>query len=36
MAMNELRKEIEAAAQTELNRANAIFPLFSSNMRGTP
>lgn len=28
MAMNELRKEIEAAAQAELNRANAIFPLF--------
>ena len=24
MAMNELRKEIEAAAQAELNRANAI------------
>ena len=34
MAMNELRKEIEAAAQTELNRANAIFPLFSSPHEG--
>lgn len=28
MAMNELRKEIEAAAQAELNRANAIFSAF--------
>ena len=34
MAMNELRKEIEAAAQAELNRANAIFPLFSSPHEG--
>lgn len=33
-AMNELRKEIEAAAQAELNRANAIFPLFSSPHEG--
>ena len=36
MAMNELRKEIEAAAQAELNRANAIFRFFLPRMRGTP
>lgn len=34
MAMIELRKEIEAAAQAELNRANAKFPLFSSPHEG--
>lgn len=34
MAMNELRKEIEAAAQAELNRANTIFPIFSSAHEG--
>lgn len=35
MAMIELRKEIEAAAQAELNRANAKFPLFSSPHEGS-
>ena len=34
MAMIELRKEIEAAAMAELNRANAKFPLFSSPHEG--
>ena len=34
MAMIELRKEIEAAAQAELNRANAKFPLFSGPHEG--
>lgn len=34
MAMNELRKEVEAAAMAELNRANAKFPLFNSTHEG--
>lgn len=34
MAMIELRKEIEAAAQAELSRANAKFPLFNSSHEG--
>lgn len=34
MAMIELRKEIETAAQAELNRANAKFPLFASAHEG--
>lgn len=34
MAMNELRKEIEAAAMAELNRANEKFPLFHSQHEG--
>ena len=34
MAMNELRAEVEAAAQAELNRANERFPLFNSRHEG--
>lgn len=34
MAMIELRKEVEAAAQAELNRANAKFPLFNGPHEG--
>ena len=34
MAMNELRKEVEAAAMAELNRENAKFPLFNSTHEG--
>lgn len=34
MAMIELRKEVEAAAQAELNRANTKFPLFNSPHEG--
>lgn len=34
MAMNELRKEVEAAAMAELNRANAKFHLFNSKHEG--
>ncbi len=34
MAMIELRKEVEAAALAELNRANAKFPLFNSAHEG--
>ena len=34
MAMNELRAEVEAAAQAELNRANEKFPLFNSRHEG--
>lgn len=34
MAMIELRKEVEAAALAELNRANAKFPLFNSTHEG--
>ena len=34
MAMNELSKEVEAAAMAELNRANAKFPLFNSTHEG--
>lgn len=33
-AMNELRTEVEAAAQAELNRANEKFPLFNSSHEG--
>lgn len=32
--MNELRKEVEAAAMAELNRANEKFPLFNSTHEG--
>lgn len=34
MAMNELIKEVEQITQTELNRANASFPLFNSKHEG--
>lgn len=34
MAMIELRKEVEAAAMAELNRANVKFPLFNSAHEG--
>ena len=34
MAMNELRAEVEAAAQAELNRANEKFPLFNNRHEG--
>ena len=34
MAMNELRAEVEAAAQAELNRANEKYPLFNSRHEG--
>lgn len=35
MAMNELRKEVEAAAMAELNRANAKFLYSIAHMRVT-